>query len=118
MKYRRRQIKVSEQVRQVVSIYFSILNDSKLGFLSITKVICNSDLSEAKVYWNVYQAEENAENVAKQLPTHIKKLRKEIAMKLKLRIVPKIKFFYDDTLDTINEVNKLFEKLETEGTKD
>ena len=40
-------------------------------------------------------------------------IRNQIARQIELRYTPNLSFFYDDTLDTLEEVDKLLKRTET-----
>jgi ribosome-binding factor A len=75
---------------------------------SITLVRVSPDLSYAKVYISIFPSS-NQNDVLSAIKNHTTKIRYELGQKVKsqLRIVPEIVFFIDDSLDYIDNIDKL-----------
>ncbi len=69
---------------------------SRLGMMTITDISVTHDLSYAKVFISVLE-EEKARKILTALNHSAKNLRYELAQVVKLRIVPELKFIYDDS---------------------
>jgi len=76
--------------------------------VSVTKVRVSPDLSFAKIYVSIYPSD-GQEIVLKAIQDHSPKIRYEMGQKVRrqLRIVPEIAFFLDDSLDYIENIDKL-----------
>ncbi len=76
--------------------------------ISVTHATITRDMSIARAYLSVFNAENNQE-VMKKVRQNTKDIRYRIAQKLKnqLRIVPHLEFFIDDTLDQIETIENL-----------
>ena len=76
--------------------------------MSITIVRVSPDLSFAKVFLSVFPSA-NQEEVVTSIKGHTAKIRFELGQKVRsqLRIVPEITFFIDDSLDYIENIDKL-----------
>lgn len=74
------------------------MQDERLRFVSVMDVTVARDLSFAKVY--VSMLEDDADKIAENieiLNRAAKSLRYQLAHKIKLRVVPELKFIYDET---------------------
>ena len=76
--------------------------------VSVTKVRVSPDLSFARIYVSIYPSH-GQDNVLKTIQDHSPKIRFEMGQKVRrqLRIVPEIAFFIDDSLDYIDNIDKL-----------
>jgi ribosome-binding factor A len=80
------------------------------AMLTVTKVYISSDLSIAKVYVSIFGKE--AKEVIRQLEMHGKEIRKQLGLRVKnqLRHIPELRFFVDDSLDYIENIEKLLKE--------
>jgi ribosome-binding factor A len=76
--------------------------------VSVTKVRVSPDLSFAKIYVSIYPSG-GQDAVLMAIQNHSPKIRYEMGQKVRrqLRIVPEIAFFIDDSLDYIDNIDKL-----------
>jgi len=105
-----RQKKVSRLVQKEVADIF-LKKGSELAhgkMISVTKVRVSPDLSFARVYISIYPSA-GQEGILKSVQDHSSKIRFEMGQKIRrqLRIVPEIAFFIDDSLDYIENIDKL-----------
>ncbi len=78
--------------------------------LTVTKVNVTSDLSIARVYVSVFG--KDGSEVIRQLEIQSKEVRKILGLRIKnqLRHVPELRFFIDDSLDYIENIEKLLKE--------
>lgn len=105
-----RQKKVSRLIQKELADIF-IRKGSELShgsLVSITKVRISPDLSSARVYISIYPAK-NQDDVLKTVQGHNAKIRFDLGQKIRsqLRIVPDITYLIDDSLDYIDNIDKL-----------
>lgn len=105
-----RQKKVSRLIQKELADIF-IRRGSELAhgsLLSITKVRISPDLSFAKVFISIFPAK-NQEEVLKSVQDHNSKIRFDLGQKIRsqLRIVPDIAYQIDDSLDYIDNIDRL-----------
>lgn len=77
------------------------------AMLTVTKVSVTADLSIAKVYISIFGKE--AKEVIRQVEMQGKEIRKQLGMRAKnqLRHIPELRFYVDDSLDYIDNIEKL-----------
>ena len=87
----------------------------KDAFVTITKVKMSSDLGLARIYCSIYNTE-NKQAVILQMEQEYGRLRQALGQRLKkkMRRIPELEFFMDDTLDEMYRLNALFDKLRDE----
>lgn len=76
--------------------------------ISVTKVRISPDLSFAKIYISIYPSS-GQDDVMKTIHDTSSRIRFEMGQKIRrqLRIVPEIAFYIDDSLDYIDNIDKL-----------
>ncbi len=113
-----RQRKIADQIKKSISqIIDRKLKDPRKGFITITEVKVTSDLKIANIYFTSLGDEEQKRNSRTALESANKFLRNELAPQLKLRFMPELRFFYDETLDYAQHVNELLKQIHS-GDKD
>ena len=80
------------------------------AFVTVTKVYVTPDISLAKIYLSVYNAN-NKQAIIDKVNEHASHLKKNLAHRIRkhVRRIPEIDFYIDETLDEIYRVNKLLE---------
>ncbi len=106
--------RMAEQLRrELAEIVRDEIKDPRLGFVSFTEVRMSRDLSHAVIYCSVLNSEDQAEAI-EILNRAVGFIRKEIARRIRARIVPTLKFAIDDSvmrgaaMDSL--INKAIEK--------
>ena len=96
------QKELSELLRRDTPIF------AKGRILSVTKVRITKDMSLARCYLSIFPSAGSAE-VLSEIKHHKGKLRGELGnlIRFQLRIVPELEFFIDDSLDYIENIDKL-----------
>jgi ribosome-binding factor A len=85
--------------RELAVLIREEMGDPRVNFINITGVDVSRDLAAAKVHVNYVDAREKAERAAgvKVLNGASGFLRTKLAKRMQLRIVPSLKFIYDDS---------------------
>lgn len=85
------------------------------ALVTITNVMLSPDFGEAKFYLSVFNIEDK-HNVIIELDDNLVRMRQQLANRVrkKIRRVPMISFYLDDTLDEMYRLNALFDKIETD----
>ncbi|HRT67829.1 MAG TPA: 30S ribosome-binding factor RbfA, partial [Bacteroidota bacterium] len=87
------------------------------GIISISSVVVSKDFSSAKIYVSSYNSKLTPLEIINLLNTNKNYFKELIAKNMKLRIIPDIKFFMDDTLDEIEHIQSLIKKVEKEDNE-
>ncbi|MGH2906375.1 MAG: 30S ribosome-binding factor RbfA [Solirubrobacterales bacterium] len=100
--------RVSEAVREVVSsALVSGDRDPRIGFVTITEVRTSPDLRHATVFVSMFGESDKRAESLEALDEARKDLQHEIALHLRMKNTPKLKFEYDDSVDRSMRVNEL-----------
>ncbi len=79
--------------------------------VSVSAVRISPDMSVCRVYLSVFPSE-RAEEIVKNVNDNMKSIRFELGTKVgkQLRIIPELKFFIDDSLDYIDNIDRLLKQ--------
>ena len=86
------------------------MQDPALGFVTITNVKVSPDLKIAKVYISVLEKEKR-ESVLEKVKNSSGFIRSELASRIRMKFIPELKFFIDDTLDYVEKIEGLIKKI-------
>jgi ribosome-binding factor A len=99
--------RMAEQLRrELAEIIQDEIKDPRVVFLSFTEVRMSRDLSHAVVYCSVLQSEQLEESI-EVLNRAAGFIRKQIARRIRARIVPTLKFVADDSIIRGAEMDEL-----------
>ncbi|MFM1847469.1 MAG: hypothetical protein RL417_943 [Pseudomonadota bacterium] len=115
MAKQRRVHKIAEQIRNSIAIQLQRVADPRLSLVTITSAVVSPDLRHAKVYWMAGGDEGRRAEVAEAFESAAGLFRRSIAAELGIRFVPELKFYYDDTFDTSDSIDRLFARIRAEG---
>lgn len=106
-----RKDKITSLIKEELSlILLHKVKDPALGFVTITNVRVTPDLRIAKVYISIFAKEKRDEALAKL--TEMKGfIRSELAHKIKIRFVPDLQFYIDDTADYVEKLEGLIKQI-------
>jgi ribosome-binding factor A len=107
-----RQNKVSRLLQKDLGDIFQQESKSKFrgAMITVTKVNVTRDLSIAKVYLSLF-ATEDKEKLIEDIKSHTKEIRFKLGRKIgrQVRAVPELQFYLDDSLDYIENIEKLLD---------
>ena len=115
MAKQRRVFMVAERVRELIALELQRMGDPRFSLVTISSAKVSPDLRSAKVYWMVSDRA-RIDKVDEAFEHANGFFRKLLAKELSTRFVPELRFYYDDTLDTAEEVEKLLARARGEGT--
>ncbi|NQW04109.1 MAG: 30S ribosome-binding factor RbfA [Acidobacteria bacterium] len=107
--------RVGEQIRQELSqILSQQAHDPGIGFLTLTRVKVTADLQLARVLYTVFGDDKQRKETQKALERALPFLRRQIASRLRLRRVPDLQFFYDESIAQQARVEQILFDLQRE----
>ncbi len=107
-----RQAKISRLLQKELSEIFRAQTAKTRGVIvSVSTVRVSPDLSIAKVYLSVFPSEK-AEEMINSIKAQEKTVRYELAQKVRfqLRKVPELQFYTDDSLDYLENIDRLLQE--------
>jgi len=96
--------------RELSSLIRERLKDPDVGMVTISDVEVSRDLAHARVYFTVLGGEAEREKTREALQRAAGFLRRELGRELHLRVIPQLRFIYDDTMDRGNRVSALIDQ--------
>lgn len=107
--------RVGEQIRQELSqILSQQVQDPGIGFLTLTRVKVTPDLQLARVLYTVFGDEKQRKETQKALERALPYLRRQIGSRIRLRRVPDLQFFYDESVAHQDRIEKILLDLKHE----
>jgi ribosome-binding factor A len=108
-----RQEKVAKQIQKDIAdiIQQHSVARSRKVMLTVTNTRITPDLGQARIYISIFPSQQ-AEDIILDLNDHVGFYRNELGQKLRhqLKKVPEIKFYLDDSLDYIDNIDNLLKK--------
>ncbi|MEA3318036.1 MAG: 30S ribosome-binding factor RbfA [Bacteroidota bacterium] len=102
--------KIERQIQKDLADIFQKNTNTicKGNMLTVSAVKITADLSLAKVYLSVFPTKEK-EELIKHINEHAGQVRFELGKKIRhqVRIIPELRFYIDDSLDKIENIEKL-----------
>lgn len=98
--------------RMIVKPVEEIGRENGAGLVTVTSVRISPDLQSARVYISVYGGKVPPAHFITILEQEKNRVKHYMAPQLKLRFMPDIKFFLDDTLDQMERIQKLISDSE------
>ena len=109
--------KIEHLIKEEISLIFLYkLQDPALSLLTITNVNVSPDLKLAKIYLSVFDKGKR-ELVLERIKTSTGYIRTELAHRIRIRYVPELKFFIDDTIDYVEKIENLIKKIHKDDDK-
>lgn len=114
-----RSTRVAEQMqRELAGMIGQVLEDPRAGLLTVTEVRLNKDLSHAKVFVSSIGGSLTSDELIAALQRAAGYMRHGIGQAMKLRIIPELRFIYDDTQELAARLEDLIARANsTDGGK-
>ena len=112
--------RISNAIKRFVSsLILSEFGDSPVSMVTIHKVTVSQDLRMAKIFYTIFGAQGHDE-AQEFFDRQTRNIRFRVASHLKnLKFAPEIKFVYDDSVEKIIRLEKIFDSIKAEkGTDD
>lgn len=107
--------KVANEIKKVLAQpIVDISNSIKAGFATLTAVRISKDLLNARVYISLFGTNSQPGKLIDELDNQRGELRHLIAKAMRLKSVPDLKFYLDDTLDQIEHIQSLLNSVKSE----
>ena len=112
MDYQRSE-RVGELLIEVIAdVLREDIRDPRVTAVTITAAKVTKDLRQARIYFTILGgASENKDAVLAGLKSALGFIRVRIGKQLKLRFVPAIEFFYDNSIDEAERIEKLLRQV-------
>jgi ribosome-binding factor A len=107
--------RVGDQIRaEIASMLTRDVQDPGIGFLTITRVKVTPDLQQARVYYTTLGDEQARRESARALQRASPFLRRQLGRRLRLRHVPDLQFFFDESVEGQDRIERILQDLQAE----
>jgi len=107
--------RVGDQIQaELASLLTRQVHDPGIGFLTITSVKVSADLQQARVYYTTIGDDKAKRESARALDRATPFLRRHVGQRLRLKRVPELTFFYDESIEQGDRVERILQELKTE----
>jgi ribosome-binding factor A len=103
--------------RLISDVIYKKVNDPRIKFVTITKIILSSNLASAKIYITIFNDKENVRKCLKALRNATSFIRHEISKDLELRRSPEIEFLVDREMLHQYKILEITRKIKEERNK-
>jgi ribosome-binding factor A len=100
-------------LREISTVIQNEIRDPRVGFITVSRVDVSADLAYADVYVSVMGGEKEQKDSMAGLISSSSYIRKYLAINLRARTVPKLKFVLDKNLDHSEKINELLKKIDS-----
>ena len=109
----KRSDRVGDLIRQEVAsmILHGEIKDYRIGLVSITQVMMSPDLKDAKVYFSQMGSDQEKAKSREGLNSASGYVRRALAKRLSLKHIPTVRFFFDDTLDYADHIDRVLKGI-------
>ncbi len=109
--------KVEHLIKEEISLIFlHKLADLNLGFVTITNVRVSPDLKIARIYLSILEKEKR-DLALDKIEDKKGLIRTELAHRIRIKFIPELRFFLDDTLDYVEKIEGLIRKIHEDDNK-
>jgi len=110
--------RVADQIqRELPELIRQEVKDPRVGMLTITEVEVNRDMEFAKVFFTTLGGQAEHEDCLEGLKRASGFLRTQLSHRMQLRVVPKLSFVYDHSVERGIQLSQLIEAAIAEDAK-
>lgn len=113
----KRSDRVADLIKEEIAsmVLHGDIKDPRIGFITITHVKMTPDLKEAKVYFSQIGSDHDKEMSRQGLNNASGYVRRNLAKRISLRHIPSVSFYFDDSLEYSEHIEKVLKDLKEEG---
>jgi ribosome-binding factor A len=105
--------RVSSQMhKELADILRTELDDAELGMVTVSGVEVSRDLAVAKAYVSFLGAKLESKKCIKRLNESAGQLRHLVGRRMRMRVLPELRFFHDDSIERGLHMDALIGSLE------
>jgi len=109
--------RVGDQIRsELAELLAREVHDPGIGFLTFTHVRVTPDLQIARAYYTTLGDDKARRETERALKRAAPFLRRQLGQRLRLRRVPELEFFYDESIARHDRIEQILQDLKAEGT--
>jgi ribosome-binding factor A len=110
-----RPTRVGEQIREdLTELIAREVHDPGIGFITITRVEVTPDLQQARAYYTTLGDPKARRESQRALERAAPFLKRHLGRRLHLRRVPDLQFFFDESIERHDRIEKILQELQAE----
>jgi ribosome-binding factor A len=110
-----RPARVGDQIRvEIADLLARVVQDPGIGFVTITGVRVTADLQQARVFYTSLGDDRARKESRRALERVTPFLRRQIGQRLRLRRVPELHFFFDESVERGDRIEQILQELNAE----
>ena len=98
---------IREEISKILMLE---IKDEDIKFVTVTDCDTSNDLSYAKIYVTVLEQEKKEETL-KALNKASSFIRSELAKRIDIRNIPELKFYYDESINYGEKIDKIIDEI-------
>jgi ribosome-binding factor A len=108
----KRAVRVGDVIlKEVAQLLIEKVRDPRVRGVTLTGIRLSDDLKLARIFYSVMGDDTRVNEAQKGLESATGFLKREIGRRAGLRYIPDIKFAYDPSLETGDQMERLFDKI-------
>jgi ribosome-binding factor A len=106
--------RIGDQIRaELAELLAREVHDPGIGFLTITHVKMSPDLQQARAYYTIIGDDKARRDSARALQRATPFLRRHLGRRLRLKRVPELTFFFDESIEKNDRIERILQELHT-----
>ena len=107
--------RIQDQILKVVTeILETKVNDPRIAGVYVTDVTVDRELDYANIYVSSLEGPQRAEEILEGLATASGFIRYSLSQEIDLRVMPKLRFYWDDTPEKADRIESLLAEIKEE----
>lgn len=104
--------RIEQQILEILGeIKVKHIDLSHLGFITFISASITPDLRQAKVFYSVIRPHIDIVDITAELNKYKGLFRKFLAPELHIKNIPELTFYYDETVDYTEKIDRLIEAI-------
>ncbi len=107
--------RIQDQIKRVLTLILETkVNDPRIAGAYITDVSVDRELDYANIYISSLSGEEHASEILEGLSNAAGFMRHELSQEIKIRVMPKLRFYWDDTPEKADRIESIIAEIQAE----
>ena len=108
-----RPVRVGDQIRvEIADLLAREVHDPGIGFLTVIHVKVTPDLQQARVYYTTMGDDKARRETQRALERAAPFLRRQLGRRLRLRRIPELQFFFDESIERQDRIERILQDIE------
>jgi ribosome-binding factor A len=115
----RRAARVGDQIlKEIADLLVTRVRDPRVSGVTLTGIHLSNDLRHSRIYYSLIGDREDIRKTQAGLDSAKGFIKREIGHRMELKYIPDILFEHDPTLEKGDDLERLFQKIKVDDSKD